>query len=274
MNCPRSRVTRYLRVALAPIGLAVLCGCASFKTSGQALVNGNTVAYSQAGNGTATVVFQAGLGDGKTVWNAVIRALGPAVSTFAYDRPGYGQSPRTSEPRDPCSIAREQRRVLANAGLRPPYVLVGHSLGGLYEYVYARLYPEEVAGVVLLDPTHPDHFRRMQRDVPTMATMLKVTSKLFPATMRSEYDAQAQCIETIVKDRPLQMRSRLLVRSRFPLIEKGAFERMTRRLAEDWQRLTGVDQIEVVPKSGHYIQKDRPDVVARAIAAVLADTAH
>ncbi|MBK7417536.1 MAG: alpha/beta hydrolase [Dechloromonas sp.] len=61
---------------------------------------------------------------------------------FAYDRPGYGSNPASNTPRDPCTIATELRDQLRSAGLPPPYVLVGHSLGGLYQYVFARLYPE------------------------------------------------------------------------------------------------------------------------------------
>lgn len=258
-------------IALTSIVFAMLCGCASLETTGYAPVNGSKIAYSQIGNGSPTVVFQAGLGDDKTVWKAVIHMLGPTVSIFTYDRPGYGESPATSVARDPCSIAREQRLLLENVGIKPPYILVGHSLGGLYEYVYAHLYPEDVAGIVLLDPTHPDHLRRMQEEVPATASVLKATSKLFGTTMRHEFDAQAQCLDMAVKDTPLQAPSQLLIRSEFQLVEKGKFEAVIHSLAEDWQKLTGANRVEVVPKSGHYIQKDRPDAVIKAIRTLLTD---
>ena len=64
-------------------------------------------------------------------------ASGQAV--FAYDRPGYAGNPASEALRDPCTVAAELRAQLRTAGLQPPYVLVGHSLGGLYQYVFARL---------------------------------------------------------------------------------------------------------------------------------------
>jgi pimeloyl-ACP methyl ester carboxylesterase len=76
--------------------------------------------------------------------------------TFAYSRPGYGQSAPSQEPRDAAHIVEDLRALLATRGLAPPYVLVGHSFGGAYMELFAKAHPEEVIGVVLVDPRHRD----------------------------------------------------------------------------------------------------------------------
>lgn len=166
-----------------------------------------TIAYTLTGQGALPVVFQSGLGDGKDVWDGVVPEVAKNHRVLAYDRPGYGASQKTTTPRDPCTIAAQQRALLAQAGLKPPYILVGQGLGGLYQYVYARLYPQDVAGLILLDPTHPQQWQRMQTDATTYAMLLKTRRKLmFNSTETAEFDAQAQCLQHIDLKTPLRAR--------------------------------------------------------------------
>lgn len=104
------------------------------------------------GTGPVTVVFEAGLGDTAKVWSSVPASVarGCARSVY-YTRSGYGVDPSGVDPsadgpRDAESIVAELRRRLADSGLRPPYVLVGHSSGGLYMQYFARRYPSDVQG--------------------------------------------------------------------------------------------------------------------------------
>lgn len=101
------------------------------------------------------VVFENGSRATVDSWTKVIAALPPDVSVFAYNRPGYGNSQQTDTPRDGTTIVEELRRDLQQKGLKPPYVLVGHSLGGLYMQLFARRHPDEVAGLVLVDAVYP-----------------------------------------------------------------------------------------------------------------------
>jgi pimeloyl-ACP methyl ester carboxylesterase len=260
-------IMKYLLLA----AMAMLGGCASVNTTGHVPVNGKPIAYSWEGNKyPPTIVLQAGLGDGKATWGDVERRLKTGVSVFAYDRPGYGDSPATATPRDPCSIAREQHQVLADAGVKPPYLLVGHSLGGLYEYTYAKLYPNEVAGMVLLDPTHPQHFARMQTEAPALAATLNTLTLLFTPTMKREFAAQTQCLDTLPANSLQNIPVRLLFSTKTDVLaQSAAFDTLRQALASDWQRLTNAAAIQNVPESGHYIQKDRPDAVVQAIDSLL-----
>lgn len=229
-----------------------------------------TIAYTLTGQGALPVVFQSGLGDGKDVWDGVLPQVAKNHRVLAYDRPGYGASQKTTTPRDPCTIAAQQRALLGQAGLKPPYILVGQGLGGLYQYVYARLYPQDVAGLILLDPTHPQQWQRMQTDASTYAMLLKTRRKLmFNSTETAEFDAQAQCLQHIDMKTPLRAPAMLLVRDKFGIEEMGSYETLVRAQEKDWQRLSGAPAIERITGAGYYIQKDNPVIVNEAVKMVV-----
>ncbi|MEP7357789.1 MAG: alpha/beta hydrolase, partial [Anaerolineales bacterium] len=99
------------------------------------------------GTGSPTVVL-----DGTSLdWSLVQTEMGQTTRVCAYDRAGMGWSERGPEPRTPEQNARELHTLLTNAGIEGPYVLVGHSLAGKNVRLFALLYPEQVAGMVLVD---------------------------------------------------------------------------------------------------------------------------
>jgi pimeloyl-ACP methyl ester carboxylesterase len=257
--------------ALVTTGLLMLslflAACASMPATGSArLSSGASVAFSLSGSSGPPVVFQSGLGDDRSPWAAVFNALQARHQVFAHDRPGYGASGAPSGARDPCSVAAETHELLAASGLKPPYVLVGHSLGGLYQHAYARLYPDEVAALVLLDPTHPQHWQAMQREAPAAAAAVKaLRATVFSAAARREFDDQAQCLERIEGQPVRPVPTRILVSTRFSALEGPEFQRMLGRLRSDWLRLTGAVALVAVPHAGHYLQRDAPQAVVHEI---------
>lgn len=260
---------KLLATSLLMLGLM---SCSNTRPNGATTsINQQTVSYSYvpvAQRPQPTLIFQSGLGDDKTVWQAVIQGLAQQVSTFSYDRAGYGNSAASHSERSPCQIAQEQHQLLQNAGVKPPYLLVGHSLGGLYEYVYAQLYPEEVAGLVLLDPTHPQHLQRIKTDLPHIATLLSTANILLSPAARREFKAQQTCLQTLKPTLDTRITVRLLVSSQRQAFEQGAFEQLLKELALDWQRMTHVPHIQTIA-SGHYIQREQPEAVIAAIHELL-----
>lgn len=105
-----------------------------------------------AGTGKPTIVIDTGLGENTEGWASFIESLGHETRVCAYDRAGYGQSEPGPMPRDSQRAADELHLLLANSGEDGPFLLVGHSLGALNMQVYAHSNPEEVTGLVLLDP--------------------------------------------------------------------------------------------------------------------------
>jgi pimeloyl-ACP methyl ester carboxylesterase len=108
------------------------------------------------------VVFEAGSRGTIEKWGKVLEGAGRDATVFAYNRPGYGNSEAAGTPRDGRTVVEELRQVLRHKGLTPPYVLVGHSLGGLYMQLFARAYPEEVKGLVLVDAVYPRAIKRAE----------------------------------------------------------------------------------------------------------------
>ncbi|KQP37151.1 alpha/beta fold hydrolase [Pseudorhodoferax sp. Leaf274] len=216
------------------------------------------------------VVFQSGLGDGHASWSAVLHALPAQHAAIVADRPGYGDSPGRDGSRSACRIAEEQHALLHQAGLRPPYVLVGHSLGGLYQYVYARMYPQDVAGLVLLDPTHPRLQATLEQAQPVAAALLQLARQtVFTPAMAQEFDAQADCLQQVEQQPALKAPTVLLASTLTPVYMGEGLRDMLEGLRQDWLRRSGAT-LARVPDSGHQIQHDAPHAVVRAIEAVAA----
>src|SRR5215211_3955761 len=114
-------------------------------------VGGYSLHINCVGQGSPTVLLDSGLGEFSAQWVRVQREVSGTTRVCAYDRAGMGWSEMGPEPRDAEQITSELHTLLKDAGIKGPYVLVGHSLGGLSMQTYAHRYPEEVAGVVLVD---------------------------------------------------------------------------------------------------------------------------
>ena len=243
---------------------ALLAGCGSIPDDASAPLE-----HRRSGSGSSVVAFQSGLGDGLSVWNAVQPRADAVATTIAFSRPGYGRSRDAGGERSPCRAAEEQRDLLKRAGLAPPYVLVGHSLGGLYQYAYALLHPEEVAALVLIEPTHPEHWATIQRDAPVNAALVNLARARFSPAMRREFDDQTACLAKLDAAKLPRLPVRLLVRGEFRGLDAGAFEAAARRLSADWARRLRIDAPTAVGGAGHYIQRDQPKAVADAIASTV-----
>jgi pimeloyl-ACP methyl ester carboxylesterase len=157
-------------------------------------VGGYRLHINCVGQGSPTVVLDGGLGEWSAQWVRVQQEVSGTTRVCAYDRAGIGWSEMGPEPRDAKQISNELHALLEGADIDGPYVLVGHSFGGLYIQTYAARYPEEVAGVALVDSSQPDQFSHqpVARDsyepqtiaVASLAARLgivRLLSKLAPA---------------------------------------------------------------------------------------------
>src|SRR5829696_628005 len=122
-------------------------------------VGGHSLHINCLGRGSPTVVLDAGSGGFSAHWVRVQREVSGTTRVCAYDRAGMGWSEMGPDPRDAKQITSELHTLLGKAGIEGPYVLVGHSFGGMYMQTYAARYPDEVSGVALVDTsTDPDQF--------------------------------------------------------------------------------------------------------------------
>ena len=122
-------------------------------------VGGYSLHIDCVGQGSPTVVLDAGSGGFSAHWVRVQREVSGTTRVCAYDRAGMGWSEMGPDPRDAEQITGELHTLLKGANIEGPYVLVGHSFGGMYMQTYAARYPDEVAGVALVDTsTDPEQF--------------------------------------------------------------------------------------------------------------------
>lgn len=123
-------------------------------------VGGYRLHISCMGEGSPTVILDALQPGTVSNWVWIQPEIARSTRVCAYDRAGLGWSDVGPEPRDAQQNTRELETLLQNAGIEGPYVLVGHSLGGLYARVFAGQHPDEVQGMVLIDSSHPDGWQR------------------------------------------------------------------------------------------------------------------
>jgi pimeloyl-ACP methyl ester carboxylesterase len=121
-------------------------------------VGGYSLHINCVGQGSLTVVLDGGSGEMSASWVLVQQEVSGTTRVCSYDRAGMGWSEMGPEPRDAKQISSELHTLLSKSGIEGPYVLVGHSFGGLYMQTYAARYPDEVAGVALVDSSQPDQF--------------------------------------------------------------------------------------------------------------------
>lgn len=119
-------------------------------------VGGHRLHINCTGTGNPTIILEAGAGDFSFDWSLVQPKVAKFARMCTYDRAGYAWSEAGPTPRTMRQIVYELHTGLVKAGVKPPYVLAGHSLGGLIVRVYANHYQEEVAGMLLVDSSHED----------------------------------------------------------------------------------------------------------------------
>jgi pimeloyl-ACP methyl ester carboxylesterase len=224
-------------------------------------------------HGTAgpTVVFVAGLGDrGEAAWGAVWGQVARSTRACVYDRAGLGRSDPSPTPAGYQAAVDDLHLLLRGGHVPGPYVLVGHSLGGLLARLYAHQHPADVAGVVLVDATPVAWFPIVQRLLPA--------ALLSPLIHNPEgFDLRHGLSSLTPLDRPGTLDRRPLGVIWAPnQPPPGVPPSTTQELARSWEaeqarlaRLSSASRLQRVPGSGHYLQRDRPKLIVAGIDDVL-----
>jgi pimeloyl-ACP methyl ester carboxylesterase len=260
---------------------AALCSAACLACAAPASATGTTATIDFVGGrkvesvtilkpaSKVVVVFENGSRGTLDKWDKVLDAVSPHASVFAYNRPGYANSGSTDTPRDGSTIVEQLRQVLKQKGLAPPYVLVGHSMGGLYMQLFARRYPEEVAGIVLLDSLMP----RMVKKPEGFPLTIRIAKQLFlSSAMAGEIDKIYETGETVVAlpgiDYIPMIKLINVPKSATAVpLDLGVFDRDPATIA--FVRGLYPNAKKVIVDSDHQMQSATPDVVARAIVEMI-----
>jgi pimeloyl-ACP methyl ester carboxylesterase len=219
--------------------------------------------------GAATVVFENGSRNTLDKWDKVIPEVAKEATVFAYNRPGYGKSDKPATPRDGKTVVEELRQLLRQQGLQPPYTLVGHSLGGLYMQMYARSYPQEVQGVVLVDSVYPGIIKKPE-DFPLMTRMAKYV--FLNAAMEAEVDQIHSTGQAVLAlpwhdDIPVVRLFNVPKSAGAIAVDLGTVndDKQTRDLVNNMYPKA----CKVIVDSDHQMQQANPEVVVNAIRDVI-----
>lgn len=252
------------------IFLAMLVsGCMSLPNKATTQIDNRRIEYALIGNGDKTVVFENGLGGKMDWWAKVIPELGGNVRSFAYNRPGYGNSDPVASPRDGQHIVEELRQLLSAQQLPPPYILVGHSLGGLYMQLFARLHPDEVSALILVDSTHPEQFKGngAYENWPLWVRMYFQLAMATSDVTQQEFSAIDATGNAVLEIPTFAGKPVLVLSALQPLEQTSALADDANAKRRDIARLyPGAKQIWV--DSGHVIPLEMPGSVVEAIRDV------
>lgn len=253
-------------------------------------VGGYKLTLLTQGQGTPTVVIEPGMGLAAVEsdeWAAVCEEIAKTNRVCLYDRAGLGTSdPAPTRPRTSQDIARDLHALLINAKVPGPYVLVGHSIGGLNVRIFADLYPDEVAGVVLVDATHPDQesqwLASLPAESPEELPALKKSREFLTSRLERGSDnpdsmdvvtSREQVRSTgTLGDKPLAVLTHSPDWKMVPDLPDAILkplEQISQDLQASLPALSTDSSHKVAKKAGHAIHLDEPSLVIEAIREVL-----
>lgn len=234
-------------------------------------VDGATVEYVLAGAGVPAVVLVNGAGGPVEGWFKIFARLASQRCTFAWNRPGIDQSSKPSVPQTAYEVVESLRDLLDVLAVPPPYVLVGHSLGGLIVNLFARLYPEEVAAVVMLEATAPDDVRILPRFENRAQRWLKrLGRRLLPPHPFDETEQIEASLAELDAAPAFPVIPLLVVTGARPALQwatPAALLEARARHQADLRRLSPLGRQVMAARSGHFPQFSEPELVCATIDA-------
>ena len=245
----------------------------SVRPTGTFEVRGETLEYAVAGSGTPTVVLVNGAGGPLAGWGRIWGALVSRTSTFAYNRPGIGGSSKPAVPQAGSHLVSSLTALLTEAQQPPPYLMVGHSLGGLIVNLFARTYPALVAGAVLIEATAPGDPERMAQHEPRLQRLIRgMLRKVSPPSPLAEIEQVMTTVAEVRQAPPFPAIPLVVVTGTQPAMRWATAPEALEARAEHQRQLVGLSplgrQIEAT-RSGHFPQLSEPHLVIGAIREVL-----
>jgi pimeloyl-ACP methyl ester carboxylesterase len=235
-------------------------------------VGGRSLYLRCQGSGGPVIVLDAGLGNDTSTWDPVVPDIGAIGRVCVYDRANVGRSDAAPTPRTLVDAVRDLDVLLSSARVEPPYVLVGHAIGGLDVRLYTAMYPTKVAAIVLVDGSPPELFDLDRACLLLSAQACEETRSMMGAMAANPEGlipsaADLASIQGSVPAVP----ARILVATEHDW--EGAMGVEVEALADQAQ----ADLAALWPRAGlvvaegsdHYIHEDRPALVVRAIEDVV-----
>ena len=249
-------------------------------TNGRVDVGGYKLYLRCEGRGSPTVILDSGLDSDSGAWLTVLPRIQAFTRVCAYDRAGLGRSDSALKtPRTTIDVVTDLHTLLNNAHIEGPYVLVGASIAGFNVRLFASEYPQEVAGIVMVDASHPDQMVRflaaLPLESPGESPELQELRRAFSEPIQSheemDIETSAEQVRTtnLLGDIPLTV----LTAGAAPSNEiDRILDNVWIELQKELAALSSNSTHIVVPNASHCIQCDAPEAVADAILNVVNST--
>ena len=233
--------------------------------------------YVKKGEGKPTVIFESGLGDNSNTWSLIQEIVSKTTTTISYDRLGLGFSSSTKNPRTIENLVLELNQFLTTNNIEEPYILVGHSIGGLIIRKYQHDYPEKIAGLILVDPTDEFFHERSYAIIGKQASdsikdMLNYHYSGAPPSVQSEYtEVDNTCKKMQEIAPPTTLPVTFLVSYQPSDFLNEVNLKIRKELVVEWSVKASQTKVISTIKSGHYIHQNEPFLVIDAITDMIDD---
>lgn len=262
----RRCASKPLLLLALPLIVALLAGCAhSLKGKRTEWVGAQRLEYLVQGEGTPTVVFNSNTD--MDSWGKVLPEVATYTRVFADSRPGHGGSKPQMGRNTGKRVVERLHILLAETGQRPPYVLVAHSYSGLFANLYARTYPNEVAGVVFVDASHPGQEDWWHKHLPVQSFISNIIAvKAFNYEL-FDFDVVADDIKAAgpFPDIPVAV----ITAGKRWVLDTKSWREQWMVFQQDLAALSPQGTQIVADKSGHVIQLQQPEVIIAAIRQIV-----
>lgn len=250
--------------------------CCAAASAADVDVDGVSISYRQSSGASPTIIFDSGLGDGLESWDSIFPLVEQFSSAIAWSRPGLGESADSPIDDDGVRTSAETagvlERFLGKVGAQPPYILIGHSLGGLNVLKYAELHPDQVAAILLVDP-RPARFRaRCAERGLAACSAARVAPDAWPRAIKAEIAGTGPSEEDVATPLSLGARPVTVIVSTTPWAGDGGEEAFAFWLEAQEEFANSVPNGRFVRAegTGHYVHKDNRALVAEEIKAIMA----
>lgn len=235
------------------------------------------LSYMVSGQGPSTILLFSGAGMSLTGWEPLYPQIERFGTVFGWNRFGMQGSDPPRERQTGAAVIGSLRELVGYVGLEAPYILVAHSLGGLFANLFARLYPEEVAGVLFLEATHPaDHatLRKHENHLTrALGRMLSLPQVFFKPNLQSELACVEDTVREIEAAGPFPPVPLCVVTGGLTpkswLMSPGALG-AKRAHQQELVRLSPLGEQVIAQKSGHFPQMTEPELVLRVLGELVA----
>jgi pimeloyl-ACP methyl ester carboxylesterase len=229
-------------------------------------VDGQKFRIKEFGKGTPTVIFESGMSDSLEAWGSIPDTVALFAHMFLYDRADIGKSDTSIEERTIPNMVKELKRILDQENIAPPFILVGHSLGGYITRYFSSQFPDDVKGLLLLDPSPEAYWESMSEK--ELKKYIAGGTEWYRTRFKPKYWKEwFRFIPNMVYMKNLNISKDLSI-----ILVSATESNWYKYQKEQIKGFNNARQIEMT--GGHYIHRNHPDLIVKYIRELASATAH